>query len=177
MRHVITVFGSAQGLPGEKDYAEAESLGAALARAHFTICNGGYGGTMEAAAKGAQKNGGTTIGVTIKTLKISSNPWITKTVAMPTLIERLQKLVDLGDGYVVLRGGTGTLLELALVWELLAKHLMPPKPIVCLGTFWGPVVATMREQLKGEGRLAAADAVTIADSVDACVTILTDALR
>ena len=177
MHHVITVFGSAQGVSGDEGYAEAEHLGSTLAQAGFTLCNGGYGGTMEASAKGALGSGGATIGVTISPFRILPNPWITKTVPMPSLIERLQKLVDLGDGYVVLRGGTGTLLELALVWELLTKQLMPAKPVVCLGTFWIPLVSMMKEQLRGERRLFAAEAVTVTDSPEECVRILTQVLR
>jgi uncharacterized protein (TIGR00730 family) len=177
MGHVISVFGSAQSAPGDINYLRAEELGAALARAGFTLCNGGYGGTMEAAAKGALSSGGRTIGVTIRPLRRAPNAWITKTIPMPSLIERLEKLVDLGDGYVVLSGGTGTLLELALVWEYISKHLMPMKPVVCFGQFWSPLVAMMKEQLRSENRIAAADAVVVSESPDECVRFLTESLR
>ena len=177
MHHVITVFGSAQGKPGDAGYEEAEHLGSALARAGFTVCNGGYGGTMEGSAKGARTQGGTTIGVTISALPGEPNHWISKAIPMPSLIERLQKLVDLGDGYVVLRGGTGTLLEFALVWELLGKQMMPSKPIVCLGEFWNPLVTMMKEQLRSERRFAATEAVAVAASAEECVKSLTEALR
>jgi predicted Rossmann-fold nucleotide-binding protein len=39
---------------------------------------------------------------------------------------------------VVLPGGTGTLLELAMVWELKNKgFLSGDKPIILLGKYWG----------------------------------------
>jgi uncharacterized protein (TIGR00730 family) len=177
MHQVITVFGSAQSGAGDSAYEEAERLGSALAREGYVLCNGGYGGTMEASAKGAHASGGTTIGVTMSTLPRTANAWITRTIEKPSLIERLQTLVDLGDGYVVLGGGTGTLLELALVWELLTKHLMQPKPIVCLGQFWSPLVHVVKEQLVREGRPSASEAVTLIDSVEECVRVFNNALR
>ncbi|MHC4104192.1 MAG: LOG family protein, partial [Planctomycetota bacterium] len=55
--------------------------------------------------------------------------------------ERLDKLIELGQAYVVLPGGTGTLLELAKVWELKNKGFLPPdKPIILVGRFWKPLV-------------------------------------
>jgi predicted Rossmann-fold nucleotide-binding protein len=47
----------------------------------------------------------------------------------------------LGQAYVVLPGGTGTLLELAKVWELKNKgFLKTDKPIILLGEYWKPLV-------------------------------------
>lgn len=43
--------------------------------------------------------------------------------------ERLAVLTDMGDLFVVLPGSTGTLLELALVWEMLCKGLTR-KPVL-----------------------------------------------
>lgn len=176
MAKVITVFGSAQPTPGDEAYAEAERLGSLLAQAGYTLCNGGYGGSMEASAKGARSAGGTVIGVTIDALGLQANRWITTVIPMPTLVDRLQKLVDIGDGFVVLRGGTGTLLELAFTWELLTKALMRPKPIVCLGEFWKPLVEVMTTQLRSEDRHEPATAVAIAESAQKCVAMLSERL-
>jgi len=95
MERIITIFGSNQPIEGTSDYAVAYELGKRLAERGFTICNGGYGGTMEAAA----------------------------------------------------RGGTGTLVELALSWEYINKGLSPPKPIVLLGDFWNSVVDTVLKEI------------------------------
>jgi len=48
-----------------------------------------------------------------------------------------------GAGYVVLPGATGTLAELAWVWELTFKGFLPARPIVCTGEFWRPLVEMM----------------------------------
>ena len=60
---------------------------------------------------------------------------------MATWEERLFELVPrVADGYVACKGGTGTLVELAVVWEMLNKGVTVGKPIVAFGDFWKPVV-------------------------------------
>ncbi len=122
-----------------------------MARHGIMLCNGGYGGTMEAAARGAKEHGGSTIGVTVEVFPNATNPWIDRELRQPDLFHRLMKLVELGEAYIVLKGGTGTLLELACVWELVNKKLIAEKPIVLVGLFWNAVVETLREELEREG--------------------------
>lgn len=98
---IITIFGSSRPKAGEDEYEVARELGKLLATAGFTICNGGYGGTMEAAAQGAKEAGGTTIGVTMEFVSTQANPWIDKNIVVKTLIDRLLKLIELGEAYVV----------------------------------------------------------------------------
>ena len=58
-----------------------------------------------------------------------------------SLDERLETLIKLGQAYIVLPGGTGTLLELAKVWELKNNgFLKTDKPIILLGGFWKPLI-------------------------------------
>jgi len=138
----ITIFGTSRAGHGEPAYMLAYEAGKLLAEAGFTIANGGYGGTMLAAAKGAAEAGGTTIGVTCSAFKSNkANEYITREIGTGSLDERLDTLIKLGQGYVVLPGGTGTLLELAKVWELKNKgFLEADKPIILLGEFWRPLV-------------------------------------
>jgi len=151
MAPIVTIFGSSRPLPGSEEYRLAQETGRMLATAGFTICNGGYAGTMEAAARGALEAGGHTIGVTTGVFTRQANRWIEEEIRTRTMIERLQKLIELGQAYVILRGGTGTLLELAAVWEFVNKGMMETKPIVVIGPFWKPVVSTLKEELVWEG--------------------------
>lgn len=171
MNRTVTVFGSSHPTEGDEKYALAFALGAELAAGGFTLCNGGYGGIMEASARGAKSAGGRTIGVTIKGPGRAANQWIDKVIEMDSLLERLQKLIALGDAYVVLPGGTGTLLELAAVWEFVNKRLMDEKPILVLGSFWNSVVQTVREQLIIEGS-PASDVITQVATPQQCVAVL-----
>lgn len=138
----ITIFGTANTKSGQAAYELAYETGRLLARAGFTIANGGYGGTMLAAAKGAAEAGGETIGVTCSAFKSSTaNEYVTREIVTKSLDERLDTLIKLGQAYVVLPGGTGTLLELAKVWELKNKgFIKEDKPIILVGGFWKPLV-------------------------------------
>jgi uncharacterized protein (TIGR00730 family) len=138
----ITIFGTANAKSGEPAYELAYQSGKLLAQAGFVIANGGYGGTMLAASKGAAEAGGETIGVTCSAFKSSTaNEYITREIVTGSLDERLDTLIKLGRAYVVLPGGTGTLLELAKVWELKNKGFIEAdKPIILVGGFWKPLV-------------------------------------
>jgi len=139
---IVTIFGTARAGQEDAAYALAFEMGKLLAQAGFTIANGGYGGTMLAAAKGAAEAGGQVIGVTCSAFESSkANEYITREIVAGSLDGRLDTLIELGRAYVVLPGGTGTLLELAKVWELKNKgFLTADKPVILVGGFWRPLV-------------------------------------
>ncbi|MFB0551851.1 MAG: LOG family protein [Phycisphaerae bacterium] len=139
---IISIFGTGRARAGDATYQLAYEVGKLLVQAGFTIANGGYGGTMLAAARGAAEAGGEVIGVTCSAFKSSkANKYVTREIVTGSLDERLDTLIKLGQAYVVLPGGTGTLLELAKVWELKNKgFLETDKPIILVGGFWKPLV-------------------------------------
>jgi len=139
---VIAIFGTGKAMEGDEVFECAYEIGKALAEEGFVVANGGYGGTMLAAAKGAREAGGEVIGVTCSAFRRSrANEYVTEEIVTDSLGQRLEKLVELGAGYVVLAGGTGTLLELAYVWEFKNKGFLPGgKPIIIVGEFWKPLV-------------------------------------
>ncbi|MCK4959903.1 MAG: LOG family protein [Planctomycetes bacterium] len=142
---VITIFGTSKTGPDDEVYQTALQIGTALAQNGFTVANGGYGGTMLAAAKGARLAGGEVIGVTCLAFGGGgANEYVTRQIQTETLPERLNTLVELGNAYIVLAGGTGTLLELAEVWELKNKGFPEAgKPIIIVGPFWQPLIDLM----------------------------------
>jgi len=143
---IVTVFGSSRPQEGDADYEEARVLGRALAKHGFVVCSGGYGGVMAAVSRGAKESGGKTYGVTAEFFeKAKLNPWIDVEVRVKTWEERLFELIRLADGFVACKGGTGTLVELAVVWEMLNKSVMNRKPFAVLGNFWQPVLDCVRE--------------------------------
>ncbi len=145
---VIAVFGSSLCGPASHEYQAAYQLGAEIARAGWTLCNGGYGGVMEASAKGAVESGGHTIGVTCAVFgRPGPNAFIRQEVPTFDLHTRLDTLLRLASGYIVLPGGSGTLVELALAIELIAKGLLErAAPIVLLGEYWRPVVEVLQAE-------------------------------
>jgi uncharacterized protein (TIGR00725 family) len=148
---IVTVFGSSRPQAGDGDYQQACVLGKTLAARGFAVCSGGYGGVMEAVSRGAKDAGGKTYGVTAEFFKRKANAWIDVEVRKKTWEERLFELIQLGDGFVACRGGTGTLVELAVVWEMLNKSVMSAKPCVILGDFWQPILERVREVEQGPG--------------------------
>ncbi len=143
---IVTVFGSSRPREGEADYDEARVLGRALAKHGFAVCSGGYGGVVEAVSRGAKEAGGKTYGVTAEFFTAAKlNSWVDTEVRMKTWEERLFELIRLADGFVACKGGTGTLVELAVVWEMLNKSVMSGKPFTVLGDFWQPVLDRVRE--------------------------------
>jgi uncharacterized protein (TIGR00725 family) len=142
---IVTVFGSSRPCGGDVEYEEARELGKALARRGFAVCSGGYGGVMEAVSRGAKEMGGKTYGVTAEFFSRKANEWVDVEVRKKTWEERLFGLVEMGDGFVACKGGTGTLVELAVVWEMLNKSVMKAKPCVVYGDFWQPILERVRE--------------------------------
>jgi uncharacterized protein (TIGR00725 family) len=144
-RKIVTVFGSSRPRPGETQYSVAQELGGELARQKFIVCSGGYAGTMEAVSRGAKEAGGRTIGITADFFKARANQFIDEEIRKKTWQDRLFALIDRGDAFVACPGGTGTLVELAVVWEMLNKHVVSGKRLVVLGEFWHPIIDRVRE--------------------------------
>jgi uncharacterized protein (TIGR00725 family) len=143
---VATIFGSYSPRPGEALYELAYRIGYDLAKAGYVVCNGGYDGTMEASCRGAKDAGGRTIGVTCAIFSdyrgkpLKANPYVDQEIVHSDVFSRIQEMMRLGDAFVVLEGGTGTLAELAIVWEFVCKGLVDRRPIVVVGDFWTPLV-------------------------------------
>jgi uncharacterized protein (TIGR00730 family) len=144
----VSVFGSSRVREGEQEYQDAYRLGMLLAEQRWTLCNGGHDGTMEAAARGAKQAGGRTIGISFSLYEATRvNTWLDQEILAETLFARLEQLVTLGDAFVVLRGGIGTLLELCLVWNLVQSPEFAHKPVVVVGETWERVTAVLKTEL------------------------------
>jgi uncharacterized protein (TIGR00730 family) len=141
---IVAVFGSSTTQRGEPAWAVADELGARLAGAGFAVMNGGYQGSMEAVSEGARRAGGEVIGVTTALFNHRpANPHLTHREDTSTLLERLDYLVHVASGFVVLEGSIGTLAELFLAWNLLAVEGRPAAPLVCLGAPYAEFVRAL----------------------------------
>jgi len=152
LERIITVFGSSKPKPGEEEYETAYQLGKILGKNGYNVCTGGYQGIMDAVSKGASEMGSKAIGVTVNIFNAKASSYIHEEIRCSSLFERIEKLVELGDAYIILRGGTGTLVELSIVWEMFNKYLMNEKPIACHGKMWKDIVQIIDERMKFENR-------------------------
>lgn len=152
MEKFVTVFGSSIPVPGDEEYEIAYRLGALLAKNRLNVCTGGFKGIMDAASKGCVEHGGIAIGVTLDIYNVKPSEYLTKEIKCHTLFDRLKNLIEIGDAYIVLQGGTGTLVEMALVWEYMNKNMLPEKPFACHGNLWSEIAGIMEKQIEKEKR-------------------------
>ena len=137
----ICVFGSSRREEGSDLYRQAYELGGELARAGYAVLTGGYAGSMEAVSRGAAEAGGQVIGITCAIFDPTPpNPWLSEEIKAPTLLARLETMLDRADGFVAVRGGIGTLSEVTLAWSLLQTRTWHSKPLVLLGADWQGVL-------------------------------------
>ena len=102
--------------PGEADAgqrAKAEEVGRLLAERGAIVVTGGCSGVMEAASKGAQEAGGTTLGILPGSDRREANAWVT--VAVPTGMGEARNalVVRAADALIAVGGAWGTLSEIA----------------------------------------------------------------
>lgn len=147
----ICIFGTYKNLP-KKEKKEIVRLGKLLAESGIIVISGGFGGIMEDISCGAKLAGGKTVGVTYyrdEDLPAKrANEFIDDEIKTKDIFERIGVMMKISDGFIVLQGGTGTLLELAAVLEHINKGMIPPKPIIAIGDFWKGLVKNLdNEQL------------------------------
>jgi hypothetical protein len=143
---VVAVFGASDPAPGSEAYEEAAEVGRRLAVAGCAVINGGYGGVMEASARGAREAGGRAIGVTTLAFegRGGANPYIDTEHREADLFSRTRRLIETAAAFIILRGKAGTLAELAFLWALRKAGLLGPKPIVLVGAVWDDLLRHLR---------------------------------
>jgi len=142
----ITSFGTAFIAPNEPFYKEIETIGKYLAESGYSVCCGGYGGSMEPISKGAFEAGGKTIGIGLKGRDISPNQYLSEFILSENLMARILTLIHKADAYIVFKGGTGTLVELSVVLELMYKKSMPAKKMFFYSDFWKNTLLTLQSE-------------------------------
>lgn len=170
----VTVFGSSIPKQGDEEYDTAYQLGKKLAENKLNICCGGFQGIMDAVSKGAVENGAEAVGITLDFYNAVPSKYLTKVIKCNTLLERLQKLIETGEAYIVLQGGTGTLVELALAWEYMNKGMITDKPFACHSSMWNDIVNVMERQIAKEGRKTGL--VKCFDDIDGCAEFIIENL-
>lgn len=152
----VAIFGFADAKPGDKLYHEAFEVASALARAGYTVVDGGGPGVMAAASRGAKAAGGKVIGVTFYPNpsdgvdhfegRDPDNP-IDKEIKTTNYVERTLTLMKEGQVYVVFNGASGTLSEFAMAWGLARLYFGHHKPLILYGNFWKRIMRALRKGL------------------------------
>ncbi len=145
----IAVLGSSRAAEDSLDYLHAVEIGRTIARRGGRIVCGGSGGVMEAVSRGAAESGGPVLGVLVG--GGDPNRWVSEVAREADLSGRLRRLRDESSAAIFLPRGLGTLLEIAWISESIAKGLVPPRPLVFLGTFWRRAAALAVNEAAGPG--------------------------
>lgn len=150
----ISYFGFADAKEGDPLYKEAYECAKYLAGKGFVTINGGGPGTMRATSEGAKAVKGKTVGVTFYPRDITNfegrdkkNP-LDKEIKTPNYLKRTLKLLELGDVYVIFRGGTGTISEFGMAWGLARLYFGHHKPLILYGSFWNNIVRSFIENMR-----------------------------
>ncbi len=126
MQRYVAVVGG--GTCSAEEEAAAERIGVLLARADAVLICGGLSGVMEAACRGARREGGITVGLLPGTDRAAANPHVA--VAIATGLGELRNglVVRAADAVIAVGGEFGTLSEIALALKL-------DKRVIGLGTW------------------------------------------
>ena len=109
----ISVIGGDRDHTTPEGLKLAEEVGRHTAEAGCILVNGGMGGTMERAAKGAKSAGGTTIGILSTTDRNQANPYIDYAIPTPLGFVRNVLVANASDAVIALPGKWGTSNELS----------------------------------------------------------------
>ncbi len=124
---VIGVIGAGNSA-SEEGLRMAEEVGYLIARADAILVCGGLNGVMAAAAKGAKRGGGTTLGILPTGNKGDANPYIDIPVATAMSTARNLIIVRTADAIIAINGSYGTLSEMAHAFD-------QGKPVFALHTW------------------------------------------
>ncbi|WPL16675.1 LOG family protein ORF6 in fasciation locus [Thiorhodovibrio winogradskyi] len=175
----VTVFGSARFPESHRFYQLAREVGAALARAGFTVMTGGGPGVMEAANRGAREAGGLSIGCNISLPhEQTPNPYIDRLLTFDYFFVRKVMLMKYSCGFIFMPGGFGTMDEVFETLTLMQTGKIHHFPCVAIGTdYWTPLREFILGAMQREGTVRAEEFdVMLVDSVDSAISHIQQAI-
>ncbi len=150
----VSCLGFADASPDDPLFKEAFEVGKALAQAGYIIANGGGPGVMRATTEGAKSVGGHVIGVTFYPKDVANfegkdknNP-IDEEIKTDNYLDRTLKLLDVGQAFVIFKGGTGTISEFGMAWGLARLYFGHHKPLILYGRFWENIMAAFLANMR-----------------------------
>ncbi len=149
VKEAISIFGSARTKPSNRYYRLAEETAARLSRSGYSIITGAGSGIMEAANKGAKKEGGESIGLNILIpIMQKPNKYVTRLLEFKYFFCRKVMFAKYSKAFVVFPGGFGTLDEFFEAATLVQTKRIDPFPVILVGSeFWKGMMRWMEEAL------------------------------
>jgi len=150
----ISYFGFAGADAGDLLYKEAYECAKFLAEKGYVTVNGGGPGTMKATTEGARAGGGKIIGVTFYPKDMPNfegrdkTNIVDKEIKTDNYLQRTLKLLEMGNVYIIFKGGTGTISEFAMAWGLARLYFGSHKPLILYGDFWNNIIRYFNENMR-----------------------------
>jgi uncharacterized protein (TIGR00730 family) len=157
--NAVTFFGSARAQEGDWEYETARQLASKLATEGFAVISGGGPGVMEAANRGTQEAGGTSIGLNIEIpFEQRPNKYIDKLIEFRYFFVRKVMFVKYSIAFVILPGGFGTMDELFEALTLIQTRKIKPFPVFLLGRkYWNGLLTWIRDYMVQQGKVLPED--------------------
>src|SRR6185436_18798158 len=138
-RYRVTIVGSARARPGTIADEETKRVSKALAEMGCDIITGGGSGLMQAANEGVKLAGDSAQSVGIRVdlpFEQEVNPFVGLAFEHKTFFTRLHHFVLASDAFIVAPGGIGTVLETAMIWQLVQVRHLDATPLILVGKMW-----------------------------------------
>lgn len=167
-RYRVTIFGSARIQPNTFAYDEVKRLAKAITEMGCDVVTGGGPGLMlaanEGAAAGSKGAENASVGIRVDLpFEQEVNAFVQQAYEHETFFTRLHHFVLASDAFVVVPGGIGTLLEAAMIWQLLQVRHIQDAPLMFVGKMWSELVNWARtNMISGSTPLANAEDISIA---------------
>ncbi len=166
----VAFFGDAAVLSDHPAYRAAYFTAKKLAKLGYVIVNGGGPGVMDAATRGAESVEGKTESVTFYPEHATGfeGRYLANTtdreIKTHNYIDRMFRLMEETDIFLIFNGGTGTLSELATAWVLAKLYYGHHKPFILVGSFWRPIIGAIHDNMLIDAKEM--DVFRIVDGID-----------
>lgn len=151
----VAFLGFADAKPGDVDYESAKETARLLAKAGYSIVDGGGPGVMRAATEGAHDGGGRAIGITYYPEAREAHfegrdpeNKFDEEIITDTYVERTLRIMSYSDVYIIFNGGTGTISEFGMAWGLARIHFGHHRPLILFGDFWHEIIEALGKNMK-----------------------------
>ncbi|MCW1949177.1 MAG: LOG family protein [Candidatus Shapirobacteria bacterium] len=153
----VAIFGDADAKKTDQHFIDAFNTAKLLAENGYIVVNGGGPGVMLAATLGAKAGGGRVETVIIDPKRKMKNyegfnaenhVLTDKEYKTKNYPDRLNKLIEVGDAFVVFNGGVGTLSEVGLTWQMAKFEYGDHEPLIFFGEELAELVLGLIEKLK-----------------------------
>ena len=156
----LAFFGDGQTNESSDCFKLAYETAKVVAKDGYIVGNGGGPGVMLASTIGAKEVGGKVEVVVVKNVNQPKGNYegqseenvrlADKIYEESNYMERMNKLAQAADAFLVFKGGTGTIAELGYVWSVAKFEHGNHEPVIMVGRGWRRMINELNRFLKLE---------------------------